>query len=1181
MKQQITLILAILSVAICSAQISFQENIIIDNTKAIEEPQAVISADIDGDGDLDMVVASFRENKIVWYENLDGLGNFGVPNVISENQSIGSKMAVGDIDNDGDMDIIAAAVNYSNMYLFKNTNGLGDFTSSLINYTDSAEYITLGDVNGDGFVDIITYSGSTDTLGWYLNQNGTGDFGDRVYIAYSFDQINDIAAGDINNDGLLDVAITYIRNGNSKAVWYENINGYGTIFSDEHVIAESPDFPFSMIMTDVDADNDLDMLVSFGSNNSISLYENSNGLGSFQLAQQISTSTSTVASLFAADIDADGDKDILWSSNMDEEDRVSWHENTGNGVFGNERIVTKNVYDPWALFAADVNGDGTMDAISASIKDNKVAWHNNEDGLGTFGLEYNVTAHADELRSIKNADIDGDGFQDVVSASYVDDKVAWYRNLDGEGNFSTQQIISTGNQGVKIIDVADIDGDGDNDIVTASFVQGYLGWYENIDGFGTFSDRIAIAEKTIDAMNFSDIDNDGDLDILIGGSNAIGWFENIDGLGSFSAFIAITEDLNGVESVFPADLDGDGDLDVISASYYNLVSWFENTDGQGNYGPSQVISGNFDRPAAVFSEDIDGDGDMDVIATFRVDNKVVWFENYDGLGTFNEFYIITDQIEFGRSVFVADLDADGDADVLSASVTDNKIAWYENSDGYGNFGPQQIISTTAYGAIKVLAAHMNGDGAIDVLSASLDDDKISWYKNVLSNNLISGNIKADTNNNGCDPLDISIPNVLVETDNGTQTIATFTNPNGNFLLYVNEGDFTTKIISGIPDYYSSNPEQYDLNFVGIGSVDTANFCLNPTQNINDLNVSYYSLDEARPGFDSKYQIVYRNDGTTILSGSVDLIFDETKLTFLNASQTVTSQTSNSLTFDYLDLQPFETKTIDLNFNIMQPPTTDIGDVLSFTATINPIAGDTTEMDNIFNFEQIVVGSFDPNDIQVLEGEEIFEEETDNYLHYIIRFQNTGTASAINVRVANELDSNLDWTTIQLENMSHPNRVEITNGNQVEFIFNNINLPDSTSNEPESHGYVQYKIKPKDNIQIGESVFNNAQIFFDFNPPIVTNTVVTTVVENLSVGENAMESLSIYPIPASNFVSIKYSGTITEVKIHNELGQLILEENDSEGINSVSVENLSAGVYFIKLIDDNANEITKKLVKINF
>src|SRR5690606_38741404 len=213
---------------------------------------------------------------------------------------------------------------------------------------------------------------------------------------------------------------------------------------------------------------------------------------------------------------------------------------------------------------------------------------------------------------------------------------------------------------------------------------------------------------------------------------------------------------------------------------------------------------------------------------------------------------------------------------------------------------------------------------------------------------------------------------------------------------------------------------------------------------------------------------------------------------------------------------------------------------------------------------MVVGSYDPNDIQVLEGESIYFDEADEYLHYIIRFQNTGTASAINVSVSNELDSNLDWNTLQIENISHQNRVEITDGNQVEFIFDNINLPDSTSNEPESHGYIQYKIKPKNDVQVGDSMSKEAQIFFDFNQPIITNMVTTTVIENLGIEENVLEELTIYPVPSNNTITIKFNGIILEAKIYNELGQLIIENNSSDDIDSIDVELLSNRIYFIKL-----------------
>ncbi len=170
-------------------------------------------------------------------------------------------------------------------------------------------------------------------------------------------------------------------------------------------------------------------------------------------------------------------------------------------------------------------------------------------------------------------------------------------------------------------------------------------------------------------------------------------------------------------------------------------------------------------------------------------------------------------------------------------------------------------------------------------------------------------------------------------------------------------------------------------------------------------------------------------------------------------------------------------------------------MLVSTATVNPISGDETEDDNVFTLEQTVIGSYDPNDITVLEGDEIFIEDASKYIHYLIRFQNTGTASAIFVRVEHILDEKLDWTTMQLESLSHTGRVQITDGSNVEFNFNNINLPDSTTDEPNSHGYIAFKIKPKTDIEVGD-VFNAvAGIYFDFNPPIVTNIATTEIVEH--------------------------------------------------------------------------------------
>src|SRR5690606_17827837 len=129
--------------------------------------------------------------------------------------------------------------------------------------------------------------------------------------------------------------------------------------------------------------------------------------------------------------------------------------------------------------------------------------------------------------------------------------------------------------------------------------------------------------------------------------------------------------------------------------------------------------------------------------------------------------------------------------------------------------------------------------------------------------------------------------------------------------------------------------------------------------------------------------------------------------------------------------------------------------------------------NEVTLEQVVIGSYDPNDIQVLEGPEILVGDLDNYLHYIIRFQNTGTASAINVQVTNRLDPNLNWETFQILETSHPADIRITNGQFATFTFNDIYLPDSTTNEVASNGFIAYKIKPLSTLQVGDIMSNTA------------------------------------------------------------------------------------------------------------
>ena len=266
--------------------------------------------------------------------------------------------------------------------------------------------------------------------------------------------------------------------------------------------------------------------------------------------------------------------------------------------------------------------------------------------------------------------------------------------------FGTQQIITTDIVAPRSVYAIDIDGDGDVDILSGSASDGKVAWYENTDGQGSFGPQRIITTNTIftEFVYSSDIDGDGDMDVLSASKadNKIAWYENTDGLGNFSSQKIITTNADGAKYVFAVDIDGDGDSDVLSASAFdNKIAWYENTDGQGNFGSQQIISTTTEFAKFVYSADLDNDGDTDVLAAAFGENKVTWFENTDGLGNFGTEQIITTETINPNSVFATDLNGDDSVDVLYASQTDNKIAWQENM-GTLSINQNKVLAFSAY-----------------------------------------------------------------------------------------------------------------------------------------------------------------------------------------------------------------------------------------------------------------------------------------------------------------------------------------------------------------------------------------------------------------------------------------------------------------------------------------------------
>ncbi|WP_299222987.1 T9SS type A sorting domain-containing protein [uncultured Aquimarina sp.] len=448
-----------------------------------------------------------------------------------------------------------------------------------------------------------------------------------------------------------------------------------------------------------------------------------------------------------------------------------------------------------------------------------------------------------------------------------------------------------------------------------------------------------------------------------------------------------------------------------------------------------------------------------------------------------------------------------------------------------------------------------------------------------SNNMIFGSVVLSDNGN-CDADSYLIPNVKITSQKENDIYATFTNPFGEYRLFLGEGAFITNV--DLNNNFTINPENQNTIFDGYGNEDEINFCITSDTEVNDLNVVIIPLSETRPGFDVSYKIVYQNLGIAIIDGSVDLQFNSSKLTFLEAFPAQNEIDSEMITWNFNDLSPFESRSIEVAFNVLAPPTVNIDDVLSFTANISPNNNDATPNDNTFELNQIVIGSYDPNDKTVLEGDRIMIEQVDEFLHYVIRFQNTGTASAINVRVTDKLDENLDWSTFSPIAFSHNARTQVTNDQNVEFIFEDINLPDSTTDEEGSNGFIAFKIKPKSGVSVGDIMQGKAEIYFDFNPPIITNTVSTIVESVLSSNEFLIENkISLAPNPTKDLLYFKTkSTTIIKVEVYNNLGQKMVLLQNQNGIKKINLEGMIPGIYFCITETIDNNQSIFKVVKKN-
>ena len=452
-------------------------------------------------------------------------------------------------------------------------------------------------------------------------------------------------------------------------------------------------------------------------------------------------------------------------------------------------------------------------------------------------------------------------------------------------------------------------------------------------------------------------------------------------------------------------------------------------------------------------------------------------------------------------------------------------------------------------------------------------------------NGIQMNAFIDNNNNGVkDAGEVNFPkgkfNYVVNNSGETNVIIS---PVGLCTLYdtgfSNSYDLSYEIDTEFLSNYSiANNSFNDVTINGTG-IQYYNFPIAVANNYNDLSVTVVPTSNPRPGFHYGNKIAYTNNGTqTIASGAVTFT-KGTGATISSVSESGIVSNANGFTFDFTNLLPFETRYITVDLLTATIPTVTLGQLITNSASITVVANDVLPLNNSYVLSQTVVGSYDPNYKSEGYGDKIVYANfsANDYLTYTIQFENTGTSYASFITLTDVLDAKLDENSIRMVDASHVYTLKRVDSN-LTWNFDNIYLPPSVSGTEIGKGYVTFKIKPKAGYAVGDIIPNSANIYFDYNPAIVTNTCTTEFVSFLNTDSFAFSGLKYYPNPVKNSLFISNASALIQVEITSVLGQKVSTKNLNELQTEIDLSNLENGVYFVKVKTDRAEktfEIVKK------